>query len=246
MESTAIKGFTDIHCHLLPEADDGAEDISQARQMLRLAWKNGTRTMILTPHYRGIYKRNTSAYLQEKFAYLAEMIEGDFPGMQLYLGNEIHYQAEIPDFLTDGMILTLAGSHYVLLEFEGSVTRSQVITGVTETSLHGFNPIIAHAERYDIFRKDPTLLEEVLELGVLIQLNASSVMGKHGSDVKRFCHKLLKAHNAHFIASDAHDRKNRPPLLRECYLRVHKKYGAEYAAQVFYHNAQAVIENRVI
>lgn len=246
MESTQIKGFIDIHTHLLPEADDGAADISQARQMLRAAWKDGTRTMILTPHYRGIYKENTPAYLQEKFEQLGEMIEGDFPGMKLYLGNEVHYQTEVPERLAAGRILPLADSQYVLLEFQSSSLRSQVITGVVETSRCGFTPIVAHAERYDIFRKDSTLVEEVLELGALIQLNADSVMGKHGLGVKLFCHKLLKAQDAHFIASDAHDTKKRPPLLRDCFLWVRKKYGAEYAARVFYHNAQAVIANRII
>jgi len=86
----------------------------------------------------------------------------------------------------------------------------------------------------------------VLDLGALIQLNADSVMGKHGFGVKRFCHRLLKTEQAHFIASDAHDAAHRPPLLRECYLKVNKKYGGEYAARVFYENAQAVIENRTI
>lgn len=246
LESTQIKGFTDIHTHLLPEADDGAADISQARQMLRAAWKNGTRTMILTPHYRGPYKENTPTYLQMKFDLLNELIEGDFPGMKLYLGSEIHYQTEVPERLTECRILTLADSQYILLEFQYSALRSQVITGIIETSRCGFTPIVAHAERYDVFRKDSTLVEEVLELGALIQLNADSVMGKQGLSVKRFCHKLLKAQNAHFVASDAHDTNKRPPLLRDCFLWVHKKYGAEYAARVFYHNAQAVIENRTI
>ena len=64
--------------------------------------------------------------------------------------------------------------------------------------------------------------------------------------MKRFCHKLLCDGKVHFIASDAHDTTRRPPLLRECFLRVHKKYGAEYAAGLFYDNAQAVIENRTV
>ena len=77
-------------------------------------------------------------------------------------------------------------------------------------------------------------------------MNADSVMGKHGFGVKRFCHKLLQRQQAHFIGSDAHDMVNRPPLLRDCFLHIHKKYGDEYAARVFYENAQAVVENRMI
>lgn len=83
-------------------------------------------------------------------------------------------------------------------------------------------------------------------MGALIQLNADSVMGRNGFRVKCFCHRLLTEQKVHFIASDAHDIHRRPPLLRDCFLQIHKKYGAEYAARVFYHNAQALIENREI
>ena len=135
---------------------------------------------------------------------------------------------------------------YALLEFKTNSLRSQIITGVYETINHGYIPIVAHVERYDISRKDPTLIEELLDMGALLQLNADSIMGQNGFGIKRFCHKLLKARQILFVASDAHDVKDRPPLLRECFLRIHEKYGKEYAAQLFFENAQAVIENRII
>ena len=246
MTTTRINGFTDIHTHILPGVDDGAKDMREARALVKLAWENGTRTMILTPHYRGVYKKNTPDHLREVFDGFCRVVAEEFPGMKLYLGNEIYYQTEVPERLEQGRILPLCGSQYALLEFRSGSLRSQVVMGVSETVRCGFTPIIAHAERYEIFRKDKTLTDEVLEMGALIQLNADSVMGRHGFGVKRFCHDLLKTQRAHFIASDAHDAENRPPLLRESFLRVHKKYGAEYAARVFYHNAQAVIENRML
>lgn len=166
--------------------------------------------------------------------------------MQLYLGNEIHFEADMPEKLLEGSVLTLNDSQYVLLEFRISSLRSQIITGVSETVRCGFTPIIAHAERYDIFRKDPTLTDEVLDMGALIQLNSDSVMGSNGFFVKRFCYRLLKEQKVHFIASDSHNMEKRPPLLRECFLRICKKYGQAYACRVFYENAQAVIENRMV
>lgn len=246
MSTIRLNGFTDIHTHILPGADDGAEDISEALELVRMAWKNGTRTMFVTPHYRGKYKANTPAFLREDFDLFRQMVHLEMPDMRLFLGNEVYYQAEVPERLAGGRILSLCDSQYVLLEFSGNSLRSQVVTGVSETIRYGFVPIIAHAERYDVFREDPTLADDVLEMGALIQLNADSVMGKHGLKVKQFCHNLLKAQKAHFVASDAHDPKNRPPLLRECFLYVHRKYGAVYAARVFYRNAQAVINNRTI
>ena len=241
-----MKGFTDIHTHLLPGADDGSESMSQTLRLLRMAWENGTRTVVLTPHYRGRYKKNTPAMLQQEFDWLREMVAAELPGMRLYLGQEISYENDAPEAMHSGRVLTMNGSRYVLLEFRTNALRSQLITGVSETIRCGFTPIVAHVERYDVSVKDPTLVDELLDMGALLQLNADSVMGTNGFGVKRFCHKLLCDGKVHFIASDAHDTTRRPPLLRECFLRVHKKYGAEYAAGLFYHNAQAVIENRTV
>lgn len=241
-----MRGFTDIHTHLLPGADDGAESMSQSLRLLRMAWANGTRTVILTPHYRGKYKKNTPAMLQENFLWLREMASQELPEMKLYLGQEIAYEADAPEAMHQGKVLAMNDSRYALLEFRTNSLRSQLITGVSETVRCGFIPIVAHVERYDICRTDQTLVEELLDMGALLQLNADSVLGSNGFAVKRFCHQLLKEQKAHFIASDAHDVKHRPPLLRQCFLRIHKKYGQPYAAALFYGNAQAVIENRII
>lgn len=241
-----MQGFTDIHTHLLPGADDGSPSVSESIRLLAMAWENGTRTVFLTPHYRGKYKENTPTWLRENFSLLREMSEDRFPGMRLYLGQEISYENDAPEAMSAREILSMNDSQYALLEFRTNSLRSQIITGVSETTRCGFVPIIAHVERYDIFRTEQDLVDEVLNMGALIQLNADSVMGANGFGIKKFCHSLLKQQKAHFIASDAHDRKHRPPLLRECFLKVHKKYGQEYAAALFYENAQAVIENQMV
>lgn len=241
-----MRGFTDIHTHILPGVDDGAQDLSQALRMLRTAWKNGTRTVILTPHYRGTYKQNTPGVLKENFAWLQEMVNSELPGMQLYLGQEIAYETDAPGAMYQGNVLCMNDSQYVLLEFQTTSLRSQIVNGVVETIHSGFIPIVAHVERCDIVREEPDLPEELLHMGALLQLNADSILGKNGFGIKRFCHKLLKNEMVHFVASDAHDTEYRPPVLQECFLKVHKKYGAKYAAMLFYDNAQAVIEDRIV
>ena len=239
-------GFTDIHTHLLPNADDGAKDLQDALALVKMAWENGTRAIVLTPHFREPYKKNTPEMLQQMFVKFQQTVAENYPDMKLYLGNEIHYQSEVPVWLCEEKVLPMCGSEYALLEFSSKPLRSRVVSAVLNVLQAGFTPIIAHAERYEVFRMDESLVDEVLNLGALIQLNADSVLGKHGFGVKRFCHKMLKQEQAHFIASDAHDSAYRPPLLRDCYLRVCKKYGEEYAARVFSENAQAVIDNRLI
>lgn len=241
-----MNGFTDIHTHILPGVDDGAQDMSQARRLLRMAWENGTRTVFLTPHYRGKYKKHTPAKLRENFHWLRELLQDEFPDMRILLGSEVAYEADAPEAMVAGTVLTLNDSRYVLLEFQTTALRSQILAGVSETIRCGFTPIVAHIERYNILRRDPAFAEELREMGALLQLNADSVMGRNGFGIKHLCHKLLKAGLAQFIASDSHDQKHRPPTLRKCFLHIHKKYGPEYALALFHDNAQAIIENKVI
>ena len=236
-------GFIDIHSHILPGVDDGAENIAESMKLLRMAHKDGTRAIILTPHYRSDYKKYMPEQLKERYELLCESVEKELPDMQLYLGNEIHFEMEAPEAVESGRVLTLNGSNYVLLEFRPNCLRRRMVAGVSEMIRHGFTPIIAHVERYTISRKDPSLLQELWDMGALMQLNVNSVMGQNGFGIKRFCHKLLKAERVHFIASDTHDVKYRTPLLQKCYLKVCKKYGQSYADELFYENAQAVIEN---
>lgn len=238
-----MSGFIDIHTHILPGVDDGAPNMEAALALIDAAWQNGTRSLILTPHYRGKFKKNTPDTLRQLFRQLEAQTQARWPDMQLYLGQEIYYEVDAPEQLAAGKILSLHGSHYALLEFRPAVLRSDMIRGVSETIFSGYTPIIAHGERCEILRKDPALLEEVLNMGSLIQLNADSVMGAQGFGIKRFCHRLLAGQLAHFIASDAHDLEHRPPLLRECFLRICKKYGNEYARTLFFENPVAVINH---
>ena len=246
MNTTQTTGFTDLHTHILPEVDDGARNLETAMNMVKQAWEDGTRILFLTPHYRGAYKKNTPQQLRERFDMFREAVRTIYPDMKLYLGQEVHYQQEAPERLYEGTILSLCDSQYALLEFRGSATRTQILNGVSETIRNGFVPILAHVERYDAFRNEFSLAYDVLEMGALIQLNADSVMGDQGWGVKWLCHRLLKRRLVQFIASDAHDPDKRRPMLRACYLRVQEKYGADYAADVFWNYAQAVVENRTM
>ena len=237
--------IADLHCHILPGVDDGAKDYQEALELVRTARLDGTQLMFLTPHVRATYKP-TPQELKEKFQEFYTAVRDDGVRMKFMLGSEVRHQSEFTRLVARDALTPMAKSRYMLLEFPTTVFRPNVVAGIRECLDAGFVPIIAHAERYDIFRLDPTLTDEVLALGARIQLNADSVMGKWGFSVKRFCHRLIKADKAQFIASDAHDLKNRPPKLKDCYLRVRKKYGDDMARKLFWQNPRAVMENRPI
>lgn len=238
-----MEGFIDIHTHILPGVDDGACDLAEAIQMIRMAWENGTGALVLTPHCRGEFGSNGVSKRHTVFLRLQEQVRAEFPQIRLYLGSEVRYGSDVPEKLAAGEIQTLNGSHYVLLEFGSACLRSQILRGISNCVLSGYTPVLAHAERYDVFYRDDALIEEVLDMGALIQVNAQSILGNLGLRTRFFCHKLLQRRQIHFVSSDCHDTIHRTPLLRKCWDKVRKKYGEEYAHQIFCWNAQAVIED---
>lgn len=241
-----MRGFIDIHTHILPGVDDGAANMQEACHLVRMAWQDGAAALFLTPHYRGDFRGYSPRRLQEIFSQLKEQVAREMPDIQLYLGTEVRFDADVPEKLLQGEILSMGGSDFVLLEFAAQAMKSQILMGVSETVRYGFTPIVAHAERCETFRAYPALVDEVRHLGGYIQVNADSVMGAHGYSVKRFAHRLLKEQKVDFVASDAHDRQSRSPLLSKCFLRVRKKYGEEYAARVFCENACSIIRKETV
>ena len=236
-----MEGFVDIHTHILPGVDDGSPELSQSLELLKYAFDQGTAAVVLTPHYRGRFRDNTAQKLTALFEELRQSAKTECPGLELYLGCEVGYELDVSEKLADGTLLPLNGTRYVLLEFREGSFRSRIMGGVLEVLNFGYVPVIAHAERYDAFRRYPSLARELVELGALIQLNADSILGSCGWGIKRYCHKLLKRRLVHFIATDAHDLNKRKPELKTCYHKLRKKYGKEYADVLFLKNARVML-----
>lgn len=239
-----MERFVDIHTHILPGLDDGARDETEAMAMLRMAWEDGTGALVLTPHHRGHYRRNTPQKIRPIFDSLCARAARELPELELYLGNEVGVEVELVEKLEQGQVLSINGGDYVLLEFRDSATARQVLDGVLELLSCGYTPVIAHAERYDAFRSSRDLADEVTRLGALIQVNAGSLFGEDGLAVRRCCKRLLRRGNVHFVASDAHDPQKRTPVLSKCYQRICRKYGEDYAQQLFWRNARDILKEK--
>ena len=104
-----------------------------------------------------------------------------------------------------------------------------------------YKPIVAHIERYECMRKDIGFVEEMADLGALMQVNADSIIGKDGFGTKRYCKKLMKQDLLSFVGSDCHGTKERISRIGEAYDYVSKKEGDSYANQLFIRNPQKII-----
>lgn len=239
-----MEGYIDVHNHGLFGVDDGAGSLEESIAMLRMAYEDGVRTVVFTPHAH--YRRGHAApqEIYEKVEILREQVKDMCPGLRLFAGNELYYDSEMPEKIENKEVCRLADSGYVLVEFSPGVGFSDMKRAFHEILSVGVMPVLAHVERYECLYEDKDRVPELWELGVFFQANASGVLGDHGSREKKFLKRLLKAGYIQLIATDAHDTEGRSPVLSECAAYVRKKYGEETARACFIENPEKILDNQ--
>ena len=231
------KGIVDIHCHVLPAIDDGAQSMSETMKMLAIAQEEGITHIVVTPHYKVGHHNASPQKVADLMAEVQQNIIADNLHISLYQGNEVFYYREIPETLDEKKFSGMNGNERILVEFF-PVERFAYIRDALDNLLSdGLIPILAHVERYECLVKDIQKVYELRAMGVEIQANASSIVGEAGFRIKRFLHKLLKNECIDYIGTDAHRAKGRAPYIKACAERLYKKYGSEYADAVLFENA---------
>lgn len=232
-----------MHCHIVPHVDDGADNMEEAVRMLKLEYAEGVRHIIATPHFRFNMFETPLEKVLEQFEALKEEAENiGEDGIDMHLGCEFHVNMNMVEMLRDKRVLTMAGSRYVLTEFSGPAPQNQIRERLYSLISSGYKPIIAHVERCAKLRSDMNFIEEMVEMGARVQVNAESIMGKEGFGTKRFCNKLMKADLLHFVGTDSHGSSYRVPKMKDAYLYVAKKMGQEYADHIFIDNPARMIK----
>ena len=203
--------LTDIHTHILPLIDDGASDITEALTLLKMQKQSGVNRVVLTPHFNP-QKQELDDFLSKRdFCFKRLMDNYDAKTMpELRLGAEVLYSPDI--IKLDLNALTLCGGDYLLLELDDLVYPSHLNSIISELTILGITPVLAHVERCIYFRKNPHLLYELTLKGAIAHVTAETISASYDNG---FCKALLNKGYVHFAASDTHNIKKRPPNLAE-------------------------------
>lgn len=211
----------DLHSHFLPDMDDGCKTVSESVAVLELAQSQGVTKLIATPHYyhkqetadQFIMRRNASE--QQLRQALAQI---DAPMPQFCCGAEVAYFAGIDQY-EELELLCMGKSRYLLIELPFSPWSGQVLRDLQNITLRGFNPVLAHIERY-ISLQSPKSMEKLLELDLLVQMNGESLLGFwRGASARR----ILARGTAHLLGSDCHGIERRPFKLGQAIAYLEKK-----------------------
>jgi len=230
-----IEGLTDIHCHLLPYVDDGAENLTESKALLRLQAEQGVSTVYLTVHMRHHMFETPREEVEMQFQRLKDEIDGDPEMPQILLGRENHCDRMLLKALEDGTAMTMGNSRFMLLEFHDH-SSEDIRFFVSKVQELGFEPIIAHVERYPAVHRHPDLATELAEKGAWLQMNTEGLLGKEGSKQKKFCWNLMKSGVISFVGSDAHHVNFREPDLGECARVLSRKLSGSMANTILYEN----------
>ncbi|MEQ6996720.1 CpsB/CapC family capsule biosynthesis tyrosine phosphatase [Enterococcus casseliflavus] len=218
----------DLHCHILPGIDDGAEDINASIAMAEKAISQGITHILCTPHH------NNGKYCNPKLNVisLVSSLQSELDKRQLPLtvleGQEVRITGDlIEDIQQDNVLFTDLDDTYILIEFPTMEVPTYTERLFFELLQMGKIPVIVHPERNAHFRKDPNHLIPFLDMGCLAQLTAPSYVGTFGKDIQHTA-KQMVAHNlVQMVASDAHGVKKRTFYMKESYAQIAKDFGAD-------------------
>ncbi len=238
--------YFDIHSHILPGVDDGAQNMEEALSMIEVAYKEGTRSLLLTPHYERGKNRYTKEELNNRFQELCREVEKIHQDMKLYLGNEILYADGIVDDLREGKIQTMNDTKYVFVEFNIRISYNELYQAIRKITNARFRPIIAHVERYHCLFKHIDRIDELVSMEAYLQMNISSVYGGMLDENARWCKKLVKEEYISFFGTDAHDLDDRAPYINDYVGWIRKKCGEDLLEQIFVMNPARMIKNQYI
>ncbi|HPD60159.1 MAG TPA: hypothetical protein PKV48_00150 [Thermodesulfobacteriota bacterium] len=264
----------DIHCHILPDLDDGAQGWDETIEMCAIARDDGIHTIVATPHIKpGVYSP-LKTLISEKVAELNQRltihtsrnhcspftVHGShftLPVLTILPGADNSFQPDILKQIEEGTALCLNAINainpnnaltlrYVLLELSDYFLFPQVKETIRKLREKNIVPILSHPERIAMIQKNYKLLGEFVQAGALSQVTAMSITGEFGKDIKKFTKTLLTKNLVHIIASDAHSKDRRPPILSRAVAEATALLGKDQAEKMVREIPQAIIEGREV
>lgn len=236
----------DLHSHILPGLDDGAADLDEALAMARLAVADGMTAMTCTPHiHSGVYDNNGKRIAAAVAALRLALQDAGIP-LQLYVGADTHIAPDLASRLTTGLVPTLNGSRYFLLEPPHHVVPPRIEDLAMQLLRAGFVPVITHPERLTWIARHYEVIERLNAAGCLIQLTADSLTGGFGRFALYYAERLLDEGRCDIVASDAHGVRTRRPQLSRARDRIIKRIGEQEAMKMVLTVPAAILADRTV
>lgn len=224
----------DIHCHLLPNIDDGSQSWEESLEMARLASQDGIRVAIATPHWiQGTKWQPSADEIKTKVRELNQRIRESEINLTVLAGMEIGISENLCSLVSSGKILTLGESPCLLIEIPYVSLPYGIEDIIFSLNLIKTLPILAHPERNKEIQRNPKRVLELVNAGAYVQVTAGSLYGYFGEHARRCALELAKLGMIHAVATDAHSVEERPPFLSKSLEVLEEVIGKEKTEELF-------------
>jgi len=228
MGNFLYENMVDIHCHLLPNVDDGPTEWEESLEMARMAVRDGISISVTTPHWiQGTKWEPHPDEIREKVNEFNHKLKDEKIPLTVLPGMEVGISENLPELVNSGRVLTLGDSNYLLLEIPFISLPFGIEEVIFKLKTNGIVAVLAHPERNKEIQKNPKRVLELVKAGALVQITAGSCCGYFGEKAQRCVLELAKSGDIHAVASDSHDLDKRPPNLTEGLKVLERVIGAE-------------------
>jgi protein-tyrosine phosphatase len=205
-KSSSVLPFkTDLHSHLLPNLDDGVKSFEESAQIIRLFIESGFTKAITTPHVMHDYYRNTRESILKKGAELKRYLAEQNIQFTVEFAAEYYFDENLMILLRESDELLWFGDKYVLFETNTFSEPMMLDDFIFQLKVKGCTPVLAHPERYQYLQSNFERIEDLNSRGVLMQLNALSLIGHYGKPIQKVAAMLIEKKMVHFVGSDCHN-----------------------------------------
>ncbi|HLH07010.1 MAG TPA: CpsB/CapC family capsule biosynthesis tyrosine phosphatase [Terriglobales bacterium] len=233
----------DIHCHLLPDVDDGSTSWDVSLQMCEIAANDGIEHIVATPHANSEYVYDRP-YLQSLVDELRRRLSHR---LSLSLGCDFHFSYEnIQELLKNPERFTISDTNYLLVEFSDFSIPPSTTRELKSILDVGLKPIITHPERNPLLQQNPSVVLEWVSLGCLVQVTGNTLTGRWGRRARATAEWLMENNAVHVLASDAHGTRDRTPVLSEARTAAEELVGPAKAVVLVDDHPRAIVSGRDI
>ncbi|AZV63419.1 tyrosine-protein phosphatase [Peribacillus frigoritolerans] len=234
----------DLHCHILPGIDDGAQNLEESLAMAIQAVKVGITHLFATPHHFNGRFDNPKNEILKRVSEFNQCLQQENIPLTIHPGQELRIHRELFNTFERDEILTLDNrGKYLMLELPSGHVPDYTQEIIYELLLKGITPVIVHPERNRGLMQDKNLLFQLVNEGALTQLTAGSITGQFGMKIMSFSQKIIKHNLTHFIASDAHDVAYRGFSIKDAFDKISKSNGIN-SPVYFNENAKLLIKGQ--
>lgn len=236
----------DIHSHILPGVDDGAKSYTDSLVLAQKAVSEGIHTILATPHHRNGKYENVREDILKRVEELNKMLSEERINLKVLPGQETRIYGEMVEDYRKGDLLTLNQvSTYLFVEFPSNSVPGYAERLFYDFQNEGLTPVIVHPERNAELIERPDKLYTLVKNGAVTQVTAASLTGYFGKNIQKFSNQMIESNLTHFIASDAHNLKNRTFKMAEAMDTIEKQYGVDMIGY-FTENAELLIDGKNI